>query len=121
MQRFWEGEAGRFGPQRSQKQEKTLSKAGTKALPILREKPQETRKAARGSALPLDLGFWKARNALLLLPSAQGAHGKSGGEASNQPKGPGILIPNQGLQPGVKGRWECLFKALPLVPSMRLA
>lgn len=39
IQRLWEGEAGRFGPQRSQKQEKTLSKAGTKALPILREKP----------------------------------------------------------------------------------
>lgn len=37
LHRFWEGEAGRFGPQRSQKQEKTLSNAGTKALPILRD------------------------------------------------------------------------------------
>lgn len=65
-QRLWEVEAGRFGPQRSQKQEKTLSEAGTKALPILRENPRETRKASRGSALPLHPGFWKARNALLL-------------------------------------------------------
>lgn len=32
-------EAGRFGPQRSQKQEKTLRNTRTKALPILRDPP----------------------------------------------------------------------------------
>ena len=93
---------------------KHSAKLGQKPFPSCVKTPRETRKAARGSALPLDPGFWKARKAPFLLPSALGAHGR-------QPsKGLRTLTPHSG-PPGKSRRQRGLFEALPLVLSLRSA
>ena len=99
---------------------KHSAKLGQKPFPSCVKNPRETRMAARGSALPLDPGFWRARKAPFLLPSALGAHGRLGGTAGNQSKGLGTLIPHSG-RPGMSRRQMGLFEALPLVLSMRSA
>lgn len=86
---------------------KHSAKLGQKPFPSCVKNPKRLGRRPEEVPCPWIQGSGKPGMLCSSSPQHRGAHGKSGGEAGNQPKGPGVLIPNQGLQPGLKGRWDC--------------